>query len=192
MPFWSPNSRSVAFSTDARLMRIDVDGGSVRTMTDVPAALGGSWSADGTVLFNSVLSRGSTIMRISERSGEPVAVTSTSGTDAPIYPRFLPDGRHFVYSHGPSNKSVIYLGQLDGPQRTRVLDADYAEYGPSGYLFFVRDRSLFAQYLDASRLEVTEHTSRDARVCPLGTHCATLIISEVLRVGRREERAAQG
>ena len=155
MPFWSPNSRSVAFSTDARLMRIDVDGGSVRTMTDVPAALGGSWSADGTVLFNSVLSPGSTIMRISERSGEAVAVTSTSGTDAPIYPRFLPDGRHFVYSHGPSNKSVIYLGQLDGPQRTRVLDADYAEYGPSGYLFFVRDRSLFAQYLDASRLEVT-------------------------------------
>lgn len=61
-----------------------------------------------------------------------------------------------------------------------------------------QDREILApdlgcRWLPLDRLLPTfGHSSRDARVCPLGTHCATLIISEVLRVGRREEREAQG
>ena len=124
-------------------------------MTGVPAALGGTWSADGTVLFNSSLSRGShnhADLGKEWRTGRGHLDERHRRTHLSALPSRRPSFRVFPR---PLEQVGDLLGQLDGPQRTRLLDADYAEYGPSGYLFFVRDRALFAQQLDASRLEVT-------------------------------------
>ena len=51
-PFWSPDSRSIGFIAETRLKRMDIDGGSVRTLASgIPVALGGSWNRNGTIIF---------------------------------------------------------------------------------------------------------------------------------------------
>jgi serine/threonine protein kinase len=51
LPFWSPDSRSIGFFADAKLKRIDLAGGSPQTLTDAPFGRGGTWNADGVILF---------------------------------------------------------------------------------------------------------------------------------------------
>ena len=51
----------------------------------------------------------------------------------------------------------VYVGQLDGSQTRRLLDADApAAYASSGHLLFVRQGTLFAQTFDPVRLELTD------------------------------------
>src|SRR4029078_7088638 len=50
-PFWSPDSRSVAFFADANLKRLDIGGGAPLTVTTGIGSRGGSWSTTGVILF---------------------------------------------------------------------------------------------------------------------------------------------
>ena len=49
-PFWSPDSRSVAFFASGRLNRIDLDTGLISPLATAPNPLGGTWSGN-TILF---------------------------------------------------------------------------------------------------------------------------------------------
>ena len=51
-PFWSPDSRSIAFFADAKLKRIDLAGGAPLTICDASVGRGGSWSSNGTIVFS--------------------------------------------------------------------------------------------------------------------------------------------
>ena len=52
LPFWSPDSRSVAFYAEGVLKRIDLDGGLVRPLAKASFGAGGSWNSDGVILFS--------------------------------------------------------------------------------------------------------------------------------------------
>ena len=70
-PFWSPDSRLIAFFSQGKLKKIDPLGGPAQVLCDVPDEIpSGAWSRDGVILFNS---RG-TLMRISSEGGEVKAV----------------------------------------------------------------------------------------------------------------------
>ena len=63
-PFWSPDNRSIAFFADAKLKRMEIGDGSMRTLVGrAPAPLGGTWNRDGTILFSA--SPGQPILRVS-------------------------------------------------------------------------------------------------------------------------------
>jgi eukaryotic-like serine/threonine-protein kinase len=156
-PFWSPDSRSVGFFADEKLKRIDIGGGSAQELATVGLGFGGAWNNDGVILFSSP---GSPIFRIPATGGEPaVAVTrlETPQQQHHYFPAFLPDGRHFLYYVlGSPEARGVYVGQLDGSQTRRLLDADApAVHASSGHLLFVRQAMLFAQQLDPIRLELT-------------------------------------
>src|SRR5919109_1342652 len=51
--FWSPDSRSIAFGVDGRLRRLDIAGGSVQTLAEVKAPVGGSWNRDAIIILGS-------------------------------------------------------------------------------------------------------------------------------------------
>jgi hypothetical protein len=54
-PFWSPDSRFVAFFKGDKLKSIDIAGGPSRVLSDAPFPVaGGAWSQDGTILIGSV------------------------------------------------------------------------------------------------------------------------------------------
>jgi len=74
-----------------------------------------------------------------------------------VLPRFLADGRHFLYrpNYRADNKWCINLGSLDSPD-THVLlsDAWASDFAPPDYLLFLRAGnlgSLMAQRFDFAR-----------------------------------------
>jgi hypothetical protein len=51
-PFWSPDSRSIAFFANGQLKRLNLDAGSALTLCEAPGGRGGSWSPQGVILFS--------------------------------------------------------------------------------------------------------------------------------------------
>jgi serine/threonine protein kinase len=155
MPFWSPDNRSIGFFADAKLKRMDIDGGSVQTLASAPAGAGGAWNRDGTILFSS--NPGRPILRISAKGGEPAAVTRFESPQqgSQTFPRSLADDRHFLFFvSGRLEARGVYVGSLDGLDTKRLFDADTpAAYAATGYLLFVREGKLLAQDFDPVRLE---------------------------------------
>ena len=157
-PFWSPDSRSIGFFADTKLRRMEVDGGSVRTLASTtPVADGGAWNSDGTIIYAPGI--GTPILRISAEGGETAAVTrfrSPQQRDQSA-PRFLPDGRHFLFFvRGSAEASGVYIGQLDGLDDRRLIDAAApAVYASTGHLVLVREGQLLAWAFDPVRLELT-------------------------------------
>ena len=123
-PFWSPDSRFIGFFADGKLKKIDVSGGPSQTLCDAPAFEGGSWNADGIIVF--APSTGAGLSRVSAAGGEPAAVTmldTANGETSHRWPQFLPDGRQFLYLAQPGNS--IRIGSLDSPHTRALLDTDY-------------------------------------------------------------------
>jgi eukaryotic-like serine/threonine-protein kinase len=153
-PFWSPDSRSVGFTAEGKLKRIDIDGGAVRTLANESGGTGGAWNRDGLILFAML---GNPIFRVSDTGGGRVAVTQLDNQQGSHFtPRFLPDGRQFLYwVRGNSETGGVYAGRLGSTQSRRLLDADPSAVYSSGHLLFMRQGALFAQSFDPVRLELS-------------------------------------
>jgi serine/threonine protein kinase/Tol biopolymer transport system component len=150
-PFWSPDSRSIGFSTRTTLSRLDIAGGVPQFLANLVGTItGGSWNVDGTILFMREV--GGPLMRIAAAGGEPVAVTQVEAPRQTGHrlPQFLPDGRHFLfYGLGTPEAAGIYLGSLDGGTPARLTAADSAgAFLPPDRVVFVQGGSLVARRLD--------------------------------------------
>ena len=72
-PFWSPDSRSIAFFADGQLKRFNRFDGSVQTLTEAPGGAGGTWSGEGTIVFNRIWS--GPLYRVGAAGGQASVVT---------------------------------------------------------------------------------------------------------------------
>ena len=68
-PFWSPDSQSIAFFASGWLKRLDIGSGLPRPLAKVFAPRGGSWSADGVILFAPTVL--GPLWQVSDSGGEP-------------------------------------------------------------------------------------------------------------------------
>jgi Tol biopolymer transport system component len=157
-PFWSPDNRSVGFFARGRLKRIDIPTGAVQVLADATEGRGGTWNSQGEILFTPDVT--SPLMRVPAAGGTATPVTTLDIAQHEInhrWPRFLPDGRHFLYmARSLGVQESIRIGSLDSQDRRTILKAQSgAVYVPSGHLLFVRDRTLFAQGFDAEGLRLT-------------------------------------
>lgn len=166
-PFWSPDSKFVAFYSEEKLKKTDLKGNPPQTICSVPGVLiGGSWNREGVIVFGRDTGG---LMRVSANGGDAVPITNrdaTRGERVHGGPTFLPDGRHFLYSRFSSvlENNGLYVGSLDSqPEQqglTRVLATPFgvqfvASSRGNGRLFFLREnteRALWAQEFDISRL----------------------------------------
>jgi eukaryotic-like serine/threonine-protein kinase len=155
-PFWSPDGRSVAFFADNKLRRVDLDAGVVQSIASVVSPGGGSWNADGVILFVPSTGNGP-ILRVAAAGGEPRPVTPSDRHDIGYrFPHFLPDGHHYIYyvAGGPT-PGTEYVADLSGGERKKVLSASTPALYANGYLLFGVDDVLFAQRFDTTTLEAT-------------------------------------
>jgi Tol biopolymer transport system component len=151
-PFWSPDGRWIGFVAGGRLKKVEASGGPPQELCDASDFSGGSWNADGTILYGS--SRG--LQRVSDQGGTPAPVTTlTESETGHFWPTFLPDGRGYLYLawSAESSRRAIFSGTLDTNERTKVLAAESnPAYSEPGYLLFARETAVYAQAVDAATL----------------------------------------
>jgi Tol biopolymer transport system component len=155
-PFWSPDSGAIAFFTDTALKRVDLGGGGLQSVAAASSGAGGTWTADGSIIF--APSPSSPLMRVTATAASAVALTAFGPQQiGHRWPDALPDGRHFLfYVGGPPDIAGIYLGTLDGAPPTRLTGAESAAvYHPGGWLLWVRSGALVAQQLDLAGRALT-------------------------------------
>ncbi len=153
-PFWSPDSRFVAFVASGKLKKVDVTGAPPQTLADTPSGSDGSWSREGVILLDG---RGADpILRIPAAGGEPKPeVTSKPGSDVVGvgWPQFLPDGKHFLYVVvGRGGTSKLMVRALDSQDSKLLLETpSRVQFVEPGYLLYVKEDTLVAQRFDAKR-----------------------------------------
>ena len=162
-PFWSPDSRFLGFFSTGKLRKIDANGGPPQALCDATGGRGGAWSINGTIVFTP--SPTDVIYKVPAAGGAPVAVTefdTKTSESSHRFPIFLPDGKHFLFlaegrpdTEGSQEGYTLYAGSLDSKDRKRVVATNAgARFAKSGYLLFLRDRTLLAQRFDAGKLEL--------------------------------------
>ena len=172
IPFWSPDSRFIAFGTaDGKLKKIDIEGGPAQVLCDSGQdVFGGFWTPDGKIVFGDPTHQPG-LWEVPATGGVSSALPGVEHAgDAFRYgPEPLPDGRHFLYTSGGASSGDVYLGLLDNkpgqPGSKKLLTGVFnnVRYAPSpndpemGYLLFVRDsatQTLVAQPFDLRKLDV--------------------------------------
>jgi Tol biopolymer transport system component len=158
-PFWSPDSRYLAFFEAGTLKKVAISGGIPQTLCSAADARGGSWNSDGVIVFGA---GGAPLWKVSEVGGAPSPLTTLDRSLDEIgrgYPWFLPDGRHFLYGSLRSSfvaKVWLCVGSLDSNESKCLLQADSpAVYAPPGDLLYMHGGTLMAQAFDAQRLVTT-------------------------------------
>jgi serine/threonine protein kinase/Tol biopolymer transport system component len=155
-PFWSADSRFIAFAANGKLFKVGIDGGPRQALCDI-AGVSGTWSQDNVILFDN----NGAIYRVPSGGGVSTAIRTPdkSKNEAAFrFPSFLPDGRHFLYVafNTESGRTEVRVGSLDSKDDKMLFPAASAVmYSPPGYLLFLRGTTLMAQPFDARRLALT-------------------------------------
>jgi len=158
--FWSPDSRSLGYTTLAgKMKKIGVEGGEPTTICNLKWARGADWGSQDQIVFAPAPE--GPLYAVPAAGGEPVQITSLDATrhqTSHRFPSFLPDGEHFVFVALPGGPDgmEIFAGSLKSKTVKRVLTADSAAvYAEPGYLLYAREGKIVAQPFDAGRLEVS-------------------------------------
>jgi serine/threonine protein kinase len=155
-PFWSPDSRFLGFFAGGKLKKIEVSGGPPITLCDAPAGRGGAWNREGVIVFTPT--GNSAVQKVSASGGVPAdATVFGQGETSHVWPRFLPDGQHFIYrANTGSVTGPVYVASLDSAERKLLLNVDSGNIlYTQGHLLFLRETTLMAQPFDARRLALT-------------------------------------
>ena len=159
-PFWSPDSRTIAFFADGKLKAIPAAGGPTQVLCEeTGTGRGGSWSRDGVIL----LATDDGILRRVDAKGGACTPLGNDENLRAAFPTFLPDGSHFFYSgQGRLDRASpgIYLARLEEPAGRKILsDRSSVVYAPSAtrggpaHILFLREAALMAQPFDEASLQ---------------------------------------
>ena len=160
-PFWSPDSQQIGFNVPgqpSKLRRVNIAGGPPSDICEARNVLGGSWNADGVIIFGVNLPGGG-IQRVPATGGTPARVTTVAaGEGIHSRPIFLPDGTRFVFrvlrqgvARGP-----LFLASLDSPERVQVGETESSNTAYSaGHLLYLRGQALVAHPFDAAAGKLT-------------------------------------
>jgi Tol biopolymer transport system component len=172
---FAADNRSILFTQNSKLRRIDRDGGPISTLAELRGSQNGiSENGKGVIALGLAPGVSAPLYRASMNGGAAVPLTALApGETRHAFPQFLPDGRHFVYMRVSADPAVTgaYIGSIDvkpdEQNRTRVLATDRQSYYAAafdggGHLLFLRDGTLMAQPFDASTYQLRGEATRVA------------------------------
>ena len=152
LPFWSPDGKSVGYFADDSLKVVEVASSIVRPLCRAVEASGGTWNADGTILFST---RFTTLERTSPDGRGCTTLPSSGKTPVKeVRPYFMPDGKHFV----ATTDMRVWLGRIGGDSLVPLTDLARAEavFAPPHFLlrFSAASRQIQAQRIDVNRVQL--------------------------------------
>jgi serine/threonine-protein kinase len=157
-PVFSPEGGWLAFIADEKLKKVSLAGGPVQTLCSSGAYGGGSWTADGSIIFQGASSG---LERVSA-GGECKELTKPDVSRHEVshnVPEVLPDGDSVLFdvNRGFSlgETSIAALSLKTGKWQTIIPSGALARYIPGGYLVYVQSDTLFAVAFDLAHLKVT-------------------------------------
>jgi len=159
-PFWSPDSKTVAYFDKGKLMKISLDAGAPLPICDAANGRGGAWSTNGTIVFSPTPAGG--LFEVPSSGGKPKQIikSDTSNPNQSLrWAYFLPDGNHFLYStensaSGSSPNDRIFLSSLDNSKSLELIKASSNCQYADGFLLFVRQSILLAQKFNPDKLKL--------------------------------------
>ncbi|HJZ96345.1 MAG TPA: protein kinase [Candidatus Solibacter sp.] len=164
-PFWSPDSRYIAFgAADFKLKKVDLSGGPPQILCPygTSAPVTGAWTKDGMIYFPNGREG---IFRVPQGGGDPVRITKVdeaAGETFHAYPHALPDGRRLLvlYDYSASDQNAVYLISTDGKEKKKLVASirsfGYApplEHEKVGHLLITRQDTLMALPVNPQTME---------------------------------------
>jgi Tol biopolymer transport system component len=155
-PFWSADGRSIGFFAAGKLKTTPAAGGAVTVVCDAPTGRGGTWNADGVIVFASGLS--DPLRRVAASGGTPApaSVIDAGRENSHRWPQFLPDGRHVMFwAGGGKAPPEIKIAALDAPTAVSVGPGDSNAAFGGGRVYVKHGNALVARALDLTTLTPT-------------------------------------
>ncbi len=154
-PFWSPDSRCIAFFADGKLEKVDAERGTVQILADAPTPRGGAWNQNDVILFIPRFSEA--MVRIPATGGLPMILKQTASLD-PADAEFLPDGDHFLFTSISLKmpERGLYISSLASERLEKISSIpSMARYSPPGYLLFVEQNALMAKRFNLTTMSTS-------------------------------------
>ena len=152
-PFWSPDSRHVAFFVPGKLKKLDTVGWTLENICDAQDGRGGTWNNTGTIVFAPNSLGG--LFKVTASGGSPAALTTFDGeqqeqSTTHRWPQFLPDNDSVIYLAMNVNASegTLMKVRISNGQPIKVRSAIANAWYASGFLFLMNGTSLTAQAVD--------------------------------------------
>lgn len=93
-----PWKSRLAYFAQARLFKIDLEGGGPIPLAEAPSPAGGTWAEDGTIVFVPTWNEGLFVITAEGGAPKPLLRPDPVREYAYTAPHFLPGGRELLYS----------------------------------------------------------------------------------------------
>ncbi len=158
-PFWSPDSKQLAFFEGNHLKKIAIAGGLSQIVCEVAGA-DGSWGKNGIIVFDANFN--DSIRQVPASGGTPTAasrIDRSRGEKMGAWPCFLPDGEHFLFladTNSASGEWTLKVGSIKTLEsKTLTKVSSRIEYA-NGYVLYLNNDLLVARPFDLEKLEFTD------------------------------------
>lgn len=159
-PFFSPDGQWLAFEVDQAIKKLPLAGGPVITVAgNVGDTWGGSWGADGSLVYSSGFR--SALFRIGQDGGTPeqLTVSDSAAGERHGFPMHLPGGAILFTSLRRTPEGLVTrigVKPRSGPERYLDVAGFAPRYLSSGEVVYaLGDGSIVAQRFDEGKLEFT-------------------------------------
>lgn len=196
-PFWSPDSKQVAFFEGGQLKKVSIAGGLAQLICESTGS-DGSWGSTGVIIYDG--STNDSIRQVPASGGIPTAASRIDRSQRETmsaWPCFLPDGEHFLYLafiDSTSDDRVLKVGNIRTLESVPLTRVNSLVQYANGYLLYLLNGLLVAHKFDEGSLMLAgEPVPLSSQVSALAERAlfsasddGTLIFQRGQSVGMRE------
>jgi len=157
-PFWSPDSKQLAYFENDHLKKISVAGGLAQLVCEATGS-DGSWGKNGIIVFDGQLT--DSIRQVPASGGTSTAasrIDHARGEKMGAWPYFLPDGEHFLYL-GDTNSTggdwTLKVGSIKTLESSTLTKVNSRIEYANGYILYLNNDLLVARPFDPEKLQFT-------------------------------------